>query len=152
MSSVFVRFFLLLGGGGSVLFVAPSIVCLLVFAAECRSAFGVQARWPRSSVTLEGARTVFTRTGDGGGVVASSFCPSCGTTVAWEVDTLPGEVVVAVGCFKTDAAADAAVDAGAEAGAAGAGAPLPAPTFAVYEARAHAWALGVVPPDATHWA
>ena len=47
-------------------------------------------------------------------------------------------------------AVGAAVGAGAEEEAAVAG--LPAPTVAVYEARAHAWALGVVPPDATHWA
>lgn len=89
------------------------------------SAFGVQARFARDRVRVEGDATSFARTGDGGGRVTFHFCATCGSTVYWEPDGLPEFVVVAVGAFADPS--------------------FPAPTVSVYEARRHAWAL---PPDA----
>ena len=86
------------------------------------SAFGVQARFARDQVeSFEGRPTEWTRTGDAGGHATFRFCPTCGATVWWELDSLPGFVAVAVGAFA---------DPG-----------FPAPRVAVYEARRHAWAV-----------
>jgi len=65
-------------------------------------------------------------------LIEFEFCPSCGTTLCWEIKTLSGFVVVAVGCFEDPKS-------------------LPAPVFSVYEARAHPWALKAVPEGAEHW-
>jgi hypothetical protein len=90
--------------------------------------FSVQARWPEERVRIEGVTTTFVRTGDEGGVCTLHFCPTCGTTVYWTLDTMPGVIAVAVGAFA---------DPG-----------FPAPTVSVYEDRKHAWV--VVPADAEH--
>jgi hypothetical protein len=37
-------------------------------------------------VSLSGPRTVFTRKGESGLDLRFSFCPTCGTTLYWEVD------------------------------------------------------------------
>jgi len=90
---------------------------------ECQrrtgSVFGVQARFPRERVTVGGRWSEFVRVGDSGGRIALRFCPSCGSTVFWEPDGLPGFLVVAVGAFA---------DPG-----------FPPPTVSVYEARRHGW-------------
>jgi len=52
---------------------------------------------------------MYERTGDSGGIVTSSFCSQCGTTVAWEVSGMPGFIVVALGCFTTDNRSEANV-------------------------------------------
>lgn len=90
---------------------------------ECQkrtgSAFGAQARWPSDAVLVTGEHQTFERAGDSGGHIRFRFCPRCGSTTHWEVDRLPGFVVVALGAF-----ADAA---------------FPAPTVAVYGGRRHGW-------------
>jgi hypothetical protein len=85
------------------------------------SAFGVQARFAREQVTFSGTATEFVRTGDSGGRATFRFCPTCGSTVFWSLDSLPGFVAVAVGAFA---------DPG-----------FTAPTVSIYEVRRHAWAL-----------
>lgn len=85
------------------------------------SAFGYQARFPREQVTFFGAGTEFVRTGDSGGRATFRFCPTCGSTVFWEADAIPGFVTVAVGAFA---------DPG-----------FMAPKVSVYESRRHAWAV-----------
>jgi len=95
------------------------------------SIFGVQARFSRDQISaIEGAYTRFERRGDEGGRVVMHFCPSCGSTVFWELDGLPGFVAVAVGAFA---------DPG-----------FPAPKVAVYEARRHSWAT-FPDLDIEHW-
>jgi hypothetical protein len=84
------------------------------------SIFGVQARFPKESVTFEGASTTYTRTGDSGGTATFHFCPKCGSTVHWELDSIPGFVAVTVGAFADPA--------------------FPPPTVAVYCDRKSAWA------------
>lgn len=83
------------------------------------SVFGVQARYPTERVTITGEASVFERKGDSGGVIRFSFCPRCGSTVHWTIDTQPELVAVAVGAFA---------DPG-----------FGAPTYSVYEDRKHGW-------------
>ena len=84
------------------------------------SAFGVQAGFPEASVrAVDGETREFVRTAESGNAVRFQFCPTCGSTVYYRLDVLPGFVGVPVGGFA---------DPG-----------FPSPTVAVYEARAHAW-------------
>ena len=90
--------------------------------------FAQQARFPRESVAVSGASTVFVRTGDAGSSARFHFCPHCGATVYYEADGLEAWVSIPVGAFA---------DPG-----------FPAPTVSVYEERMHAWV--VPPPQAEH--
>ena len=83
------------------------------------SPFGQQARWAADRVTIQGASTAFTRAGDSGGHATFHFCPSCGATVYFTVERMPGMIAVPVGAF-----ADAA---------------FPPPVISFYGARKHAW-------------
>lgn len=83
------------------------------------SIFGVQARFPRDQVQIEGRSTQFTRIGDSGDPVRFHFCAACGSTVYWTLEKLPNFIAVAVGAFADPA--------------------FPAPKVSVYEARRHAW-------------
>lgn len=83
------------------------------------SAFGTQARFPASSVTLSGAATPYTRIADSGHALTFHFCPVCGSTVYYTNDALPGFIGIALGTF--------------------AGAATWTPTFSVYECHKHPW-------------
>lgn len=101
---------------------------------ECQrrtgSVFGVQARFPRECVAIDGESRAWVRTGDSGGVITTHFCPTCGSTLHWAIDREPELVGVAVGAFA---------DPG-----------FPAPMFAVYEERRHPWAT-MPELDVEHW-
>ncbi len=90
---------------------------------ECQrrtgSAFGAQSRWPHERITTTGRATEYTRTGDEGGRATFRFCPTCGSTVWWTLDALPGFVAVALGAFADPA--------------------FSPPTVSVYGTRRHAW-------------
>jgi hypothetical protein len=94
---------------------------------ECQrrtgSVFGVQARFETDKVRIEGESTAYTRTGDAGGRVTTCFCPRCGSTVHWTIDSMPGVIAVAVGAFADPAFAS--------------------PVISIYGTRKHGW---VVPP------
>ncbi|HEX8232500.1 MAG TPA: GFA family protein [Caulobacteraceae bacterium] len=83
------------------------------------SAFAAQARWPAEQVTVTGDVKVWTQRGDEGGLASFRFCPQCGATVAYELDTMPGLVAVAWGAF--------------------AGQELPPPRISNYEVRKPPW-------------
>lgn len=83
------------------------------------SVFGVQARFPRDKVRVEGRSKVYVRTADSGNAVSFYFCPECGAIVHYELDVQPDLIAVPVGAF--------------------ADATFPAPTFSVYESRRHPW-------------
>lgn len=83
------------------------------------SVFAAQARWARERVHIEGQATGWVRTGDAGGQATFRFCPTCGATVYYEMDGLPGFIAVPVGAFA---------DPG-----------FPPPIISVYEERKHAW-------------
>ena len=63
------------------------------------SGHGVQARFPRDRVQLEGTSTAYTRTGDSGGRITFHFCPTCGSTVHYALDGVPDAIVIPVGAF-----------------------------------------------------
>ena len=92
---------------------------------ECQkrtgSVFATQARFAAEQVTIEGKAAQWTRVGDSGGAATFRFCPTCGATVYWEADGIPGFISVAVGCFADP--------------------NFPPPFVSVYEERQHPWAL-----------
>lgn len=92
------------------------------------STFGAQARFPDAAVTIQGASTAYTRTGDSGGQITFHFCPTCGSTVYYQLAQLPGFTAVAIGAFADPS--------------------FPPPRVSVYEARRHAWTG--IPADAEH--
>ncbi len=98
----------------------------LVVACHCRDCqrrtgapFGVGAFYPAEAVTVSGTTTEFTRTGLSGGRVRSHFCPTCGSTLYWQAENLPGWIGVAVGAIADTA--------------------YPAPVRSVFEQSKHGW-------------
>lgn len=95
---------------------------------ECQrrtgSAFGVQARFPKERVTIEGRATAWSRTADSGHRLTFHFCPACGTTLYWVAGDFPDVVAVAVGAFADP--------------------DFPPPRHSVYERRRHPW-VGIAP-------
>src|SRR4051812_38421743 len=94
------------------------------YCTDCQrrtgSAFGAQARFARAQITkIDGPVTTFERVADSGNRLVFRFCPSCGTTVFWENQGMPGVMAVALGAFADGA--------------------FPEPTITVYEARRPAW-------------
>ena len=63
------------------------------------SVFSVQARWPADRVTIEGPVHEYDRVGDEGSKATFRFCPTCGATVYWDSDGMPGLIAVPVGAF-----------------------------------------------------
>jgi len=92
------------------------------FACKRRtgSAFSFNVRYVEAQVAVEGEARTFTRIGDEGGHIISSFCPNCGATVCYRIVEDPGIVAIAGGAF-----ADLS---------------LPPPTRSVYDSsRSYAW-------------
>jgi hypothetical protein len=85
------------------------------------SAFGIQARWPSDRVTIEGYAHEYVRVGDEGSSATFRFCPTCGATVYWDNDSMPGTIAVPVGAFADPT--------------------FPPPRVSVYGARRHPWAV-----------
>lgn len=83
------------------------------------SVFGVQARFPSASVTINGKARVYVRAGDSGRQSRSHFCPLCGSTVFYEVAGAPEHIAIPVGAFADPS--------------------FPAPVRSVYEERMHSW-------------
>ena len=108
--------------------VRVSICHCLACQRRTGSPFGQQARWAAENVTIEGTSTCFVRVGDSGMTVTFRFCPTCGATVYYDIDDMPGLVAVPVGAFADPT--------------------FPPPTYSVYEARKHGWVK--VPEDTEH--
>ena len=91
------------------------------FACQKRtgSVFGVQARFLRNQVHTEGVTTQYVRVTEDDEKITFHFCPKCGSTVFWYLESLPDLIGTGVGNF-TDPA-------------------FPAPTVAVFEFRKHSW-------------
>lgn len=105
-----------------------SICHCLACQRRTGSPFGQQARWPTENVTIEGPASRFVRVGDSGGTITFGFCPSCGSTVFYDIDRMPGLIAVPVGAFADPS--------------------FPPPAFSVYEARKHGWVA--VPEEIEH--
>lgn len=111
--------------------VRVSVCHCLACQQRTGSVFGVQSRWPREQVRLEGAAKVYRRKGDTGLEVTFFFCPVCGTTVYWEIPGMEAFWAVAVGAFADPA--------------------FPAPVIAIYEARRHDWTRDPDEVLQDHW-
>jgi len=84
------------------------------------SPFGQQSRWAADKVKLvAGTPTEYVRTGDEGSKITFRFCSTCGATVFFEIDKMPGMIAVPVGAFADSS--------------------FPPPVFSVYQVRKHAW-------------
>jgi hypothetical protein len=79
-------------------------------------------------VSISGTSTVFERVGDEGSRAKFHFCPTCGSTVYYELEGFDEFVAIPVGAFADPS--------------------FPSPTVSIYENRMHKW---VVPPaEAEH--
>jgi hypothetical protein len=92
------------------------------------SAFGVQARFPRDRVRIHGRAHEYVRISDAGGSATFNFCPECGATVYYVIESAPDVVAVPVGAFADP--------------------DFPPPRFSVWEGRKHAWVT--LPADVEH--
>jgi hypothetical protein len=81
--------------------------------------FGAQSRYARAQVTPSGPSSLYTRVADSGNTVTYHFCPSCGSTVYWELSGYPDLIAVALGMFADPA--------------------FPPPTVSVWESTRHPW-------------
>ncbi|HTE56533.1 MAG TPA: GFA family protein, partial [Kofleriaceae bacterium] len=96
-----------------------SICHCLACQKRTGSAFGIQARWPSDRVTIEGRVQEFVRVGDEGSAATFRFCPTCGSTVYYTNNSMPGFIAVPVGAFADPT--------------------FPPPRVSVYGARRHPW-------------
>jgi hypothetical protein len=89
--------------------------------------FSTQAWFSAQQISdISGRSTEFTRVSDRGKSVTFHFCPSCGSTVYWQAESVPGLIAVAVGAFADS--------------------EFPAPSYSVWERRRHEWVA--MPDDA----
>lgn len=90
---------------------------------ECQkrtgSAFGAQVRWGDDQVMTEGKWSEWSRIADSGNRATYRFCATCGSTVAYSGEGMPGYTAIPVGAF--------------------AGQALPSPIYSFYEERQHPW-------------
>lgn len=100
---------------------------------ECQrrtgSAFSAQARFPVGSVTVKGETSTFVRTADSGSRLTYQFCPSCGSTIAYEIDQWPDVIAVPLGAFGDEA--------------------FPSPAYSIYERRKRPW-VSIVDDEVEH--
>lgn len=91
---------------------------------ECKrrtgSAFSTQARFAAENVNVMGEFRTFVRTADSERTLTYQFCPNCGSTIAYQIDMMPGVVAIPLGAFGEEV--------------------LPAPAYSAYERRKHPWA------------
>ena len=100
--------------------VRVSVCHCLACQRRTGSVFGAQARFPKSAVVISGTAHAWVRVGDGGSKVTFHFCPTCASTVYYEVAGYDVE------CFAIPVGAFADPN-------------FPQPDFSVYEERMHAW-------------
>lgn len=90
---------------------------------ECQkrtgSVFGVQARFNKQDVAVNGDLVDYTRVAESGNEVTYSFCPRCSTTMLLRLSAAPDHIVVPIGVFHER--------------------DLPTPSFSVYEERKYGW-------------
>jgi hypothetical protein len=77
-----------------------------VYACSCAScqrrsgsAFTYAALYPEAAVRIAGEHRTWPQRGDSGRFVDSGFCPTCGVSVFFRGEGLPGLVGVRVGCL-----------------------------------------------------
>ncbi len=85
--------------------------------------FGVQAWYRSEQLRITGTGAAYVRTVAGSRRVSFQFCPSCGSTVHWELSSAPGHIAVALGMFADP--------------------QFPAPRVSVWERRRHPWTVHI---------
>ena len=102
---------------------AEPVSVSLCNCSDCRrrtgSAFGIAAFFERGEVRILGAAARFERRSEAGHAFIFYFCPACGTTLYWESDARPDQVIVAAGAFADR--------------------DFPAPARSHYDAQRHPW-------------
>jgi len=83
------------------------------------SVFAAQARFRKDQVQVVGQASTYTRVADSGGRITFHFCPHCGATVHYSLESQPDIVAIPVGAFADPA--------------------FPPPVRSVYESRRHGW-------------
>lgn len=83
------------------------------------SAFGYQVRFARDRVQVAGTATEYVRTADSGNRLHFFFCPRCGATVHYYLESAPDVIAIPAGAFADP--------------------QFYPPKFSVYESRQHAW-------------
>ena len=95
----------------------------MCFCEQCQrrtgSVFGLSTYWMRQNATVSGPFTLYTRKGQSGNNVTFYFCPTCGSTVCWDLGKRPDELGIAGGAFFDP--------------------NFPAPTTSVWEQSRHDW-------------
>ena len=79
--------------------VRVSVCHCLACQRRTGSAFGAQARFPAEAVQIVGAARRYSRLSDAGERRDFSFCPECGSTVFYEIETVPGFYAIPLGAF-----------------------------------------------------
>lgn len=98
--------------------------------ARSGSAFAAQARWPAAQVTIEGETKTWAHTADSGNRIKFSFCPTCGSTICYEMTgELAGLIAIPIGTFRDP--------------------DFPAPFYSVFEERKHKW-VAILGEDVEH--
>ena len=92
--------------------------------ADCQrrtgTSYNLGAWFPAKDVECSGDAAEYVRVGDSGDTWVQRFCPTCGTTLYWTLESmLPGHIGVAVGCFADP--------------------EFPRPTHSVFGASRHRW-------------
>ncbi len=97
-----------------------TVICHCV---ECQrrtgSAFGVSAFFKAEDVDISGPSTAYVRIGTSGKRLEAHFCPTCGSTVYWLPEFLPGVIGVGLGAFADPS--------------------FPAPAISAWERSRHPW-------------
>ncbi|EDP59494.1 GFA family protein [Vibrio sp. AND4] len=90
---------------------------------ECQkrtgSVFGVQARFHKEQITLDGDVTSYTRVTESGNHIQYDFCPACGTTMRLSLSIAPDDTIIPIGLFNNKEFSE--------------------PTVSVYEQKKRGW-------------
>lgn len=100
--------------------VRVSVCHCLACQRRSGSAFAAQARFPSDRVTVSGETHTYVRVADSGNRASFHFCPGCGATIAYQLETDPAVIAIPLGAFADPGFA-------------------PGPAYSVYENRKHAW-------------
>jgi hypothetical protein len=105
--------------------VGEPLIVITCFCEECQrrtgSAFGISTYWMLENVKVTGSATRYVRDGQEGRKVTYYFCPTCGTSVYWELpDRRPGQLGISGGSFFAPG-------------------DLPSPSMSVWERSKYPW-------------
>jgi hypothetical protein len=83
--------------------IGEPIFVVACFCEECvrrtGSTFGVSTYWLRENVEVSGSATRYERDCQEGRKARLYFCPTCGSTVYWDLDRRPDALGIAAGAF-----------------------------------------------------